>query len=101
MAEQKELDKLRAQDQRKIKANKSELQRQEKALAEAAALVVLQKSGMSYIRRMRKADQRLAPADGDQTDWRGQCCGRWPSDCLRGDQYIPENLQQLAEGFEG
>ena len=39
MAEQKELEKLRAQDQREIKALKKELQRKEKALAEAAALV--------------------------------------------------------------
>jgi transposase len=43
MAEQKELEKLRAQDRRKIKALKKELQRKEKALAEAAALLVLRK----------------------------------------------------------
>lgn len=43
MAEQKELEKLRAQDQREIKALKKELQRKEKALAEAAALLVLRK----------------------------------------------------------
>ena len=42
-AEQKELEKLRAQGQREIKALKKELQRKEKALAEAAALLVLQK----------------------------------------------------------
>jgi hypothetical protein len=41
MAEQKELEKLSAQDQREIKALKKELQRKEKALAEAAALLVL------------------------------------------------------------
>jgi len=40
MTEQKELEKLRAQDQREIKALKRELQRKEKALAEAAALLV-------------------------------------------------------------
>ena len=33
MAEQKELEKLRAQDQRQIKALKKELQRKEKAMA--------------------------------------------------------------------
>ena len=43
MAEQKELEKLRAQDQREIKALKKELQRKEKALAEMAALLVQQK----------------------------------------------------------
>jgi Skp family chaperone for outer membrane proteins len=37
MAEQKDLEKLHAQDQREIKALKKELQRKEKALAEAAA----------------------------------------------------------------
>ena len=43
MTEQKELEKLRAQDQREIKALKKELQRKEKTLAEAAALLVLRK----------------------------------------------------------
>ena len=43
MAEQKELEKLRAQDQRQIKALRKELQRKEKAMAEMAALLVLQK----------------------------------------------------------
>ena len=43
MAEQKELEKLRAQDQREIKALKQELQRKEKAMAEMAALLVLRK----------------------------------------------------------
>ena len=41
MAEQKELEKLRAQDQREIKALKQELQRKEKVMAEIAALLVL------------------------------------------------------------
>lgn len=43
MAEQKELEKLLAQDQREIKALRKELQRKEKAMAEMAALLVLQK----------------------------------------------------------
>jgi transposase-like protein len=43
MAEQKELEKLRAQDQREIKALRKELQLKEKAMAEMAALLVLQK----------------------------------------------------------
>ena len=43
MAEQKELEKLRAQDQREIKALRKELQRMEKPMAEMAALLVLQK----------------------------------------------------------
>ena len=56
MAEQKELEKLRAQDQREIKALRKELQRKEKAMAEMAALLVLQKSGMPSVHRKRKAD---------------------------------------------
>jgi len=32
---------------------------------------------MPSVRRTRKADQCLAPAEGDRADWRGQCCGRW------------------------
>jgi transposase len=37
---QKELERLRAQDQREIKRFKQELRRKEKALAEAAALLI-------------------------------------------------------------
>ena len=48
MAEQKELEKLRAQDQREIKALKKELQRKEKAMAEMAALLVLRKKGDDF-----------------------------------------------------
>jgi len=43
LKEQKELEKLRAQDQREIKSLKKELQRKEKAMAEMAALLVLRK----------------------------------------------------------
>lgn len=48
MAEQKQLEKLRAQDQREIKALKKELQRKEKAMAEMAALLVLRKKWESF-----------------------------------------------------
>ena len=48
MAEQKELGKLRAEDQREIKALKKELQHKEKAMAEMAALLVLQKKWEAY-----------------------------------------------------
>ena len=48
MAEQKELEKLRAQDQREIKALKKELQRKEKALAEAAALLIAAKKIQAF-----------------------------------------------------
>ncbi len=41
MAEQKELERLRAQNQREIKALNKELQRKEQAMAEMAALLVL------------------------------------------------------------
>jgi len=40
LKEQKELERLRAQDQREIKRLKQELRRKEKALAEAAALLI-------------------------------------------------------------
>ena len=48
MAEQKDFEKLHAQDQREIKALKKELQRKEKALAEAAALLVLRKKWEAF-----------------------------------------------------
>ncbi len=48
MAEQKELEKLRAQDQREIKALKKELQRKQKAMAEMAALLVLRKNWEAF-----------------------------------------------------
>lgn len=65
MAEKKELENLRAQEQREIKALKKELQRKEKALAEMAALLVLQKRGRPIAHRTRKANQRNLPAEGD------------------------------------
>ncbi len=43
LKEQKELEQLRAQDQREIKRLKQELRRKEKALAEAAALSIAAK----------------------------------------------------------
>ena len=46
--EQKELEKLRAQDQREIKQLKQELRRKEKALAEAAALLMLRKKWEAF-----------------------------------------------------
>ena len=48
MKEQKELEKLRAQDQREIKLLKQELRRKEKALAEAAALLMLRKKWEAF-----------------------------------------------------
>ena len=70
MARQKELERLRAQDQKKIKAIKKDLQGKEKALAEAATLLVLRKSGMPSARRTRKADRRRAPSEGDRASRR-------------------------------
>ncbi len=46
--EQKELEKLRAQDQREIKRLKQELRRKEKALAEAAALLIASKKIQAF-----------------------------------------------------
>ena len=48
MAEQKELEQLRAQDPREIKALKKELQRKENAMAEMAALLVLRQQWESF-----------------------------------------------------
>jgi transposase len=44
LKEQKELERLRAQDQKEIKRLKQELRRKEKALAEAAALLIASKT---------------------------------------------------------
>jgi transposase-like protein len=48
LTEQKELEKLRAQDQREIKRLKQELRRKEKALAEAAALLIASKKIQAF-----------------------------------------------------
>jgi len=48
LKEQKELEKLRAQDQREIKALKNELHRKKKAMAEMAALLVQQKKWEAF-----------------------------------------------------
>jgi len=48
LKEQKELEKLRDQDQREIKALKKELHRKEKAMAEMAALLVLRKQWEAF-----------------------------------------------------
>jgi transposase len=48
LKEQKELERLRALDQRKFKALKKELQRNEKAMTEMAALLVLQKKWEAF-----------------------------------------------------
>jgi transposase-like protein len=48
LREQKELEKLRAQDQKEIKQLKQELRRKEKALAEAAALLIAAKKIQAF-----------------------------------------------------
>ena len=48
LKEQKELERLRAQDQKEIKRLKQELRRKEKALAEAAALLVASKKIQAF-----------------------------------------------------
>jgi len=53
LKEQKELEKLRAQDQREIKALKKELQCKEKAMAEMAALLVLRKKCEAFCSEWR------------------------------------------------
>jgi transposase len=48
LKEQKELERLRAQDQKEIKRLKQELRRKEKALAEAAALLIASKKIQAF-----------------------------------------------------
>ena len=48
LKEQKELERLRAQDQKEIKPLKQELRRKEKALAEAAALLIASKKIQAF-----------------------------------------------------
>ena len=48
MAEQRDLEKLRAQDQKEIKRLQKELQRKDKALAEAAALLLAAKKIQAF-----------------------------------------------------
>ena len=48
LKEQKELERLRAQDQKEIKRPKQELRRKEKALAEAAALLIASKKIQAF-----------------------------------------------------
>jgi septin family protein len=48
LKEQKELERLRAQDQREIKRLKQKLRRKEKALAEAAALLIASKKIQAF-----------------------------------------------------
>ena len=48
LKEQKELERLRAQDQKEIKRLKQELRRKEKALAEAAALLIAAKKIQAF-----------------------------------------------------
>jgi len=69
LIEQKELEKLRAQDQREIKRRKQELRRKEKALAEAVALLM----AANKIRALMKAWRRclraiVGPASGRGSD---------------------------------
>jgi hypothetical protein len=101
MAEQKDLEKLHAQDQREIKALKKELQRKEKALAEAAALLVLRKSGRTSARRTRKADECRPAADGDRADRRGECRWRQTGERLLSTRTFPAYPQTLATCLYG
>ena len=62
MKEQKELEKLRAQDQREIKQLKQEMRRKEKALAEAAALLMLRQKWEAFC--SEDAEGGLVPRTG-------------------------------------
>jgi hypothetical protein len=97
---QKVLEKLRAQDQREIKALKKDLQHKEKAMAEMAALLVLRKGGRPSARRTWKADQRRSPRQGDRADQRGPCPWCSPTQRLRRDRNRHAHHQALAEGLD-
>ncbi|MGB7565981.1 MAG: hypothetical protein WBM08_14675 [Prochlorococcaceae cyanobacterium] len=62
LKEQKELERLRAQDQREIKALKKELQCKEKVMAEMAALLVLRKKWEAF--SSEDAEASRAPRTG-------------------------------------
>ena len=72
LREQKELERLRAQDQREIKALKKELQRKAKAMAEIAALLVQQKKWEACCSEDAEAVQRSTPAEDDRAARRGE-----------------------------
>jgi len=65
MAEQKELEKLRAQDQREIKALKKNCNARRRPWRRWQPCWCCKKSGRPTARRSRKANQRRLPAEGD------------------------------------
>ena len=67
LKEQKELERLRAQDQREIKSPKKKVQGKEKLMAEMTALLVLRKSSGPSVWRTQKVDQRRAPVECNRT----------------------------------
>ena len=74
LAEQKELEKLRTQDQREINAHTKELQRKGRAVGRRLRHCWgCENSGMPSARRTRTADQRRARAEGGRADRRGEC----------------------------
>jgi transposase len=83
MPEQKELDKLRAQDQREIKALRESCSARSKRWQWRRLCWCCEKSGRPSARRTRRPDQRRAAAEGDRADRRGQYRWRQPGECLR------------------
>jgi transposase-like protein len=89
LKEQKELEKLRAQDQREIKRLKQELRRKEKALAEAAALLMAAKKIQAFwgedgdvnrrrlliARRLYRSLMKASLTVPVPVSWR--CCWAW------------------------
>ena len=64
LKEQKDLDRRHQQDQREIKQLKQELRRMEKALAEAAALLLAAKKIQAFWVRTRTNDLARRPPEG-------------------------------------
>jgi Skp family chaperone for outer membrane proteins len=63
LREQRELEKLRAQDQREIKRLQKELRKKEKALAEAAALLLVTKNRQGQRPHRQLKHESLADND--------------------------------------
>jgi hypothetical protein len=84
MAEQKDFEKRHQQDQREIKRLQQELRRKEKALAEAAALLIASKRSRPTGERTRGIDLARGSAQGagDPRCRRGgRCTGRQAPSC--------------------
>ena len=99
MAEQKELERLRAQTSARSRPSRRSCSARRRPWRKQRPCWSCEKTGMPSARRPRKADERRAPAEGDRANRRGECCWRQPGECLRCDRHLPAHPQTLAEGL--